>query len=218
VTPAAVAALVAAGVFAVGNWIAAARGARRLEFWCKPATMIALIVAACALDPAADAAARQWWFVAALVCSLAGDVLLMLDEETRPLFVPGLIAFLLAHVAYVVGFWTQGPTAVGFVIATVVVALVLVPLGYRIVTAAARADAGLRVPVASYIVVISVMVASALASGNAVAGLGAVLFAASDSMIGWNRFVRPFAAAGVAIMVTYHLGQAGLVLSLVRGS
>ena len=33
-------------------------------------------------------------------------------------------------------------------------------------------------------------------------------------MIAWNRFVRPFRGADVAIMVTYHLGQAGLVLSL----
>jgi uncharacterized membrane protein YhhN len=65
-------------------------------------------------------------------------------------------------------------------------------------------------------VVISAMLATALASGNAVAAVGAVLFVASDSMIAWDRFVRKFAWAPVAIMVTYHLGQAGLVASLVR--
>jgi hypothetical protein len=37
---------------------------------------------------------------------------------------------------------------------------------------------------------------------------------ASDSLIGETRFVRPWAGAGVAIMVTYHAGQALLVLSL----
>ena len=68
----------------------------------------------------------------------------------------------------------------------------------------------------AYIAVIAAMLASALASGNVVAAVGAALFVASDSMIAWNRFVRPFAAADVAIMVTYHLGQAGLVLSLLR--
>jgi hypothetical protein len=46
--------------------------------------------------------------------------------------------------------------------------------------------------------------------------VGASLFFASDSLIAWNRFVRPRAWAPVAIMVTYHLGQAGLVTSLVR--
>lgn len=38
----------------------------------------------------------------------------------------------------------------------------------------------------------------------------------SDAMIAWNRFVRPFRAADLGIMVTYHLGQAGLVLSLLH--
>jgi uncharacterized membrane protein YhhN len=49
-----------------------------------------------------------------------------------------------------------------------------------------------------------------------VAGVGAVLFVGSDSMIAWDRFVRPFAWAPLAIMVTYQLGQAGLVASLLR--
>jgi uncharacterized membrane protein YhhN len=65
-------------------------------------------------------------------------------------------------------------------------------------------------------VVISAMLATALAGGNVVAAVGAVLFVASDSMIAWDRFVAKFAWAPVAIMVTYHLGQAGLVASLLR--
>jgi uncharacterized membrane protein YhhN len=69
-------------------------------------------------------------------------------------------------------------------------------------------------PVIAYISVISAMVVSALASGNVAAGTGAVLFAGSDSLIAWDRFVRPLQWAPVAIMVTYHVGQALLVLSL----
>jgi hypothetical protein len=37
---------------------------------------------------------------------------------------------------------------------------------------------------------------------------------ASDSLIAWNRFVKPLSWAPVVIMVTYHMGQTGLVLSL----
>ena len=44
-------------------------------------------------------------------------------------------------------------------------------------------------PVAAYMVVIGAMVATALAVGNPLAAVGAVLFAASDSMIAWDRFV-----------------------------
>ena len=45
------------------------------------------------------------WFVAALVLSLAGDVFLMLPKD---LFVFGLGAFLLGHLAYIVGLHVDG--------------------------------------------------------------------------------------------------------------
>jgi uncharacterized membrane protein YhhN len=204
-----------AGVFAVGDWIAKARSQRVLEYVCKPATLVALIVAAGVLDPVADAQTRRAWFVAALVCSLAGDVLLMLPQD---LFVPGLAAFLVGHICYLVGFWTHGPSAFALAVAAIVVVGVVVPLGRTILTSIARAGlpVELRVAVAGYIAVISAMLATALATGNVVAGIGAALFVASDSMIAWDRFVRRLAWAPVAVMVTYHLGQAGLVASLLR--
>jgi uncharacterized membrane protein YhhN len=62
--------------------------------------------------------------------------------------------------------------------------------------------------------VISLMVASAIGTGHLLAVAGAASFYASDALIAWNRFVRGTAHAGVAIMVTYHLAQMGLVLSL----
>jgi uncharacterized membrane protein YhhN len=212
VTAIAAVALVLAALFAVGDWVAKATENRRLEYLCKPATLAFLIVVAATLDPAADASTRRAWFVAALVFSLAGDVLLMLP---RDLFVAGLAAFLAGHLCYVAGFWSQdAPTIAAFVVAVAIVVAVLAPVLVRIL-GAVRGTPDL-VPVTAYSVVIAVMLASAIASGNVVAALGATLFVASDSMIAWDRFVRPFPAAGVAIMVTYHLGQAGLVLSLLR--
>jgi uncharacterized membrane protein YhhN len=65
-------------------------------------------------------------------------------------------------------------------------------------------------------VVIGAMLATALAVGNPVAAVGAALFVASDSMIAWDRFVTKVPNGAVLIMVTYHLGQAGLVLSLLH--
>ena len=43
---------------------------------------------------------------------------------------------------------------------------------------------------------------------------GAVLFYASDGILGWNKFVEPVPHGRVAVMTTYHLGQIGLVLAL----
>ena len=211
-TGAAIAALIAAGGLAAGDWVARIRGNLRLEYLCKPATLAALIATAVALTPAPDAGARRTWFVVALVCSLAGDVLLMLPSD---LFVAGLAAFLVGHLCYVAGFWTHGPGGWAFLVAAAVVMVVVAPVAYRIL-GALQGRSGLGVPVALYIVVISVMLATALATRNAFAGLGAALFVSSDAMIAWNRFVRPFRVADLGIMVTYHLGQAGLVLSLLH--
>ena len=43
--------------------------------------------------------------------------------------------------------------------------------------------------------------------------MGALLFVLSDSLIGVNRFVSPFAGANIAIMLTYWLGQLGIAAS-----
>jgi uncharacterized membrane protein YhhN len=209
-TPAAIALAVAA-VFAIGDWVSRARDDRRLEYVCKPATLAALIATALLLDPELDA--QRAWFVAALVCSLAGDVLLMLPDDR---FVAGLAAFLAAHLCYLGGLWLRDPTWTALAVSALVVVAAVIPVALVVIRGArAEAGAALARPVAAYVVVISTMLVVALATRNVLAGAGAALFVASDSMIAWNRFVHAFTAASVAIMVTYHLGQAGLVLSLV---
>jgi uncharacterized membrane protein YhhN len=69
-------------------------------------------------------------------------------------------------------------------------------------------------PVVVYMAVISLMVASALATGIWLAAAGAIAVYASDYLIARTRFVQPERWGPVAIMVLYHLGQAGLVVSL----
>jgi len=216
--PPTAAALVAAAVFAVGDWLAVARRGttaawQRVEYVCKPATLAALVVAAATLDPAGGADARRGWFVAALVFSLLGDVLLMLPREQ---FLGGLLAFLVGHLCYIAGFWTDGPGVIAFLASAVIVAVAIGAVARRVLPAVRSTEPALVAPVAGYMGVIGVMVASAVAIGNPLAGAGAVLFAGSDSMIAWNRFVGEFPGAGLRIMVTYHLGQGLLVLSLLR--
>jgi len=203
--------LVAAGVVAVADWVAIGRGLERLEYVCKPGALVLLIGVALTLDPSqGDVRA---WFVAALVLSLAGDVFLMLPADR---FVPGLASFLLAHVAYVVGLNLDGGSVGALALAAIPVAAVATVLATRILSAMTTGgNRGLIGPVVAYMVVISAMVTSALASVNGWAVAGAVLFFASDALIAETRFVRPVTPGlRVAIMVTYHLGQAGLVLSL----
>jgi uncharacterized membrane protein YhhN len=202
--------LVATALTAIVDWIAVARGWTRVEYAAKPLTMVGLLGVALTIDPAySDMRAA---FVIALACSLVGDVFLMLPRDR---FVAGLAAFLAAHLAYTAGF-LLGPGSVGgLAIGALITAAVAVPFGVHVVRAVRRSAPAIVTPVAAYIVVISAMVASATGLGNGWAIVGAWLFFVSDALIGETRFVRPIPAGPVAIIVTYHLGQALLVLSLV---
>ena len=203
-----------AGALAVADWIAVSPSVRskRAEYVLKPATMIPLIAAAAILDPERDA--QRAVFFVALVLSLAGDVFLMLP---RDLFVAGLGSFLLGHIAYIGGFLLEPRTAGPTMIAVVLVVIAAATLGRRIITAArAGTDPAIAGPVAVYMAVISIMVVLAAGTAEAVAIAGAAIFFASDAMIAWDRFVKPFRWARPLIMATYHAAQALLVLSLTR--
>lgn len=215
---------VAVGVVArAGSTAGARHRARLVEYVAKPATMVLLALFLLALTAGGpQPRAQVWWFLAAVVLSLAGDVFLMLPGD---LFLPGLGSFLLAHVAYVVGILAFGHVESwsGPAMAWLLLVVTAIPLARRLI--GAIADAAERAAVALYMLVIGAMVASAwtlpwrsgvpLAAGLAGA-VGASLFFASDSMIGWRRFVRAFPGGDVLVIVTYHLGQIGLVLSLAR--
>jgi uncharacterized membrane protein YhhN len=205
--------LAIAGALAVADWIVVTPGRRdnRLEYLLKPGTMVALIVVAIALEP--ESAAQRSWFVAALILSLAGDVFLMLPAD---LFVAGLASFLLAHVAYIIGFVVAGFDAGTASIGLVIVALAAATLGVRIIQAVRTGHPALQLPVTIYMTVISVMVYAAFGSEEPLAIAGALVFYASDSVIAWDRFVEPKGWARPAIMSTYHVAQALLVLSLLR--
>jgi uncharacterized membrane protein YhhN len=202
--------LAATAVLAAADWFAVATDNKRLEYLCKPATMVALIGVAASLDPFSGAA--RTWFVVAIALSLLGDVFLMLPSDR---FVPGLASFLLAHVAYIVGLNIDGGSAGALAVSALVVATATVIVATPIVRAVWRGDDPMvRGPVVVYIAVIATMVTSALATGRPLAILGSLLFYGSDATIAWNRFVRPFGWARLFIIVTYHLGQTLLVLSL----
>ena len=138
--------------------------------------------------------------VAALVLSACGDVLLELN-----LFAPGLGSFLLAQLCYAGHFFSQRGTA-GLPYLRLALVLLL-PLAVSSQVLPATGD--MMVPVGIYMAVITLMgIGAALhRKPSTLLFTGALLFIASDCMIGFNRFVMPFSTARHAIMVTYYLGQ-----------
>lgn len=196
-------------VAAFVDWIAVDQDRAAIETLAKPLTMVALIAAVVAFD--VDEPSARAWFITALVLSLAGDLFLL---PGRDLFVQGLGAFLLAHLAYIVGLQVIGVELLPFLVGIAAAAGLVAAVGRPVLEAVRRQEPALSTPVTIYIVAISVMAASAWGTANLPAAAGASLFVASDALLAWNRFVEQYPWGRVAVIVTYHLGQIGLALSL----
>ncbi len=217
--------LIVAMILAAGDWLAVAGDRRRLELVFKPATMLALLVGVWAATRGADDGWQATFFLAGFALSLAGDVFLMLRGER--LFLAGLVAFLLAHVSYVVGFNPTPPPRSSFVVLIPVAATGAV-LFWRLARGLRqRAQQTMLLPVGVYSLAISLMLFSAWSTlfrpawgplRSWVAALGATLFFASDAMLAWDRFVSPFPMARLCVHVSYHLAQVALAASVLMAT
>lgn len=202
---------------AAGQALAVYQEKRRLEYFFKPAVMLCLLAF---LLPALMDSLPLRWFALGIFFSLLGDLLLI---EPERYFLHGLVAFLLAHLGYIIGFNLppMPPSALTFGLA-IFVALTVFPLIRRILLALrASGQRALRMPVQAYATVITLMLLSALltifrsdwASRAALlAASGAILFVASDVVLAWNKFVQPIPRGKLLNITLYHLGQILLTL------
>lgn len=155
-------------------------------------------------------------WMAALVFSWLGDVFLMFNES---FFIPGLVAFLIAHLAYLFLFSKIKPSEAlmkkSFGMAIFLTIIFFVSF-YRIIL---TETGGLFIPVLIYAVVIITMwlVAAHRSLRNPRSNYwlisGALLFVVSDSLLGYNKFVQSLPILHILIMLTYGLAQ----LSLFKG-
>ncbi len=212
-TPLAWALVALAVVAAAVDWYAVAAGRVALERFAKPAVLILLIAAALASAQAAPETLP--WLLAALLGSLAGDVLLLPGGR----FTGGLVAFLLAQLAYLVAFAQLPGGTVGLVLGVVLAVLLIAAVGRVIIRGAAKTGFGL--PVAVYLAAICGMAISATRAELPLAAIGAWLFVTSDATLGWDRFAAPAAKTQrqavmrrLAVITTYHAAQVLLVLAL----
>ncbi|HZI53615.1 MAG TPA: lysoplasmalogenase [Chitinophagaceae bacterium] len=169
------------------------------------------------------------WVVFALVFSWMGDVLLMFESANTIFFIFGLIAFLIAHIFYILlyeniiglenikkNYWLFIPVLIYYLLLIYILSPHL---------------ENMKWPVRVYGVVISYMLVQALQIGrinNRTAATimipGAVLFILSDSILAMNKFYQSFEQAGIAIMLTYGIAQllitvgaAGYITSASKG-
>jgi uncharacterized membrane protein YhhN len=195
--------VVAALCVALIDWWSVARDHNRTESLAKPLVMAALIAGIIVEGPGASG----WLVVLGLSCSLIGDVLLL---PTVDRFIAGLAAFLIGHVCFASGFLLEASVdAVPIVLGTSLAFVAALTVGRRIIRSATERDSRLARPVGAYIAVLCLMLASGFLPGPSSAS-GAVLFALSDAVLGWNRFVRPIKRGRLLTHIPYHLGQ-GLI-------
>ena len=169
-----------------------------------------LLIAKVALCLRAREIERRMAFalLAGLLVSAVGDVVIAY------VFVGGIAAFLLAHVAYLVAMGAPRGRPAHQLLASVPALLVGGSMGW-ILLVGGRVPAALTVPVAVYMVVISAMLARA--AGRAVLDprtresriflAGAALFVTSDSLIALSRWVITIPHPRAAILSTYFLAQ-----------
>ncbi len=196
-------------------WWAAWHGRRWWMAVSKPLPMIALLAIALSLPWQGS---RSVLVVAALVCGLLGDLVLLdppSGRPARPEQLPlGLGAFLVGHVAYGAAILLgpmAGPPFPWPVVAVVPVALMVAwRWGWPVI----RAAGALRFAVGVYEVVIVSLAIVASVSGGWLVLIGAALFVTSDLLLGRALFISPRRWSPTAVMATYHLAQGLLVAGL----
>ena len=146
-----------------------------------------------------------------LCLSLVGDVLLLFTDKR--VFMGGIFAFLLGHIAFTVAFFLRG-VALGPLEGSLLIALLLGGLVLRWLLPHAG---DLKGAVILYVLVISVMVPAAIGSavrtGAYLPAAGALAFYVSDLSVARDRFVRESFVNRLWGLPLYYFAQVLLALS-----
>jgi len=185
-----------------GLLFAEARGRAAARAVAKTAASLGFVGVALALGVRG---AYGRWMLAGLVLSVAGD-LFLLSKEKAP-FLAGLVAFLLAHLAYAAAFLPVSHPSPGVLLALLATgALVLRLLWPHL--------GSMRPAVSAYTAVITFMLWLALGVHRGEVAAGALLFYASDLLVARGAFVAPGKANQLVGWPLYYAGQYLLALSL----
>jgi uncharacterized membrane protein YhhN len=195
-----------------------------LHLWTKPALTGFLMVLVLACGPWRKASLKVLTLLA-LSFSMAGDVLLM-NDENESFFLFGLGAFLLAHIFYMSTFilTPRLPLEIPFLKRNPW--SVFLTAGYiGLLFRELKDDAGhMAGPVLFYAITIGLMLLMALNREKHVSPksfqlvlIGALLFVISDSLLAWNRFLHPIPNSPIWILGTYAWAQFLIVRGLIKG-
>ncbi|MBN1661819.1 MAG: lysoplasmalogenase [Anaerolineae bacterium] len=188
---------------------------RQVYLWKPLSTILVIVIALLSLTQPQARPAFTWWVTAGLILSLGGDVALMFKSSRA--FLIGLVLFLLAHVAYAIGFTLFN----GFHLEDLVTAVALLIIAAPIYLYLRPGLGRMHTPVVLYILVILIMLHRALSTffGDTftttqawLLSLGAILFFLSDLILAVDRFRHPFELSRLRLHL-YYAGQILIALS-----
>lgn len=189
---------------------------KSFHYLTKPLLVSSLIIFFLKQNPQHETRTKKL-VLSALIFSLIGDILLMFTETTSLFFIGGLLAFLTAHIMYILVFLKKRNITKKAV--TFMVLLLAYAIGLFYFLKDGLGD--LFIPVIIYMSVILMMVTTAFLREGSVSKnsyilvfLGAVFFITSDSLLALNKFHSPLPLSGIWIMTTYAIAQLFIVLGL----
>jgi len=162
----------------------------------------------------------------ALTFSWIGDILLIFTNNNQWFFITGLLAFLTAHIFYIVLFSKLGTSKPYKKNPLFWIGIILIIFYLKSILEMLLPTLGpLKIPVSFYAFTISVMFGFAwrgFISWNNNSRFyilfGAIAFIASDSFLAINKFHEPINNAAILIMSTYLAAQFGIVYGVIRFS
>ena len=156
----------------------------------------------------------------ALMASASGDAALAAEEDRW--FLPGLVAFLIAHLIYIALFAT-GSQGIGILAAEPLrglwAVLIVIAAGALLAKLIPAVPAAMRAPVVVYALAIAAMGVMAVTVPGYGVAIGASLFIASDAILAVRKYLMaetsPHAAwAGYAVWALYYAAQATITLAI----
>ncbi len=167
----------------------------------KPLTTL-LVIGTAFMLPAVDASYARMIEIALVFC-LLGDIALMFHGDAA--FIAGLSSFLVGHLLFAAAFLHGVPSLMPGHLAWIGGLFGAIGL-YILMPRVGR----LRIPVVAYIAVLLAMWLAADARLTQIGGesamrvlIGASVFIASDSLLAWDRFVKPLPISQPLILGTY---------------
>ena len=166
----------------------------------------------------------NWLILLGLIGGLIGDIMLMLPDKhgDKKYFRIGLIAFLMGHIFYIVGFLLSISSITDIPWWVILIVLQAIAYGIGIYRSLIPHTGEMKKPVSVYIIIIILMEisASCLFGSGTLTGviillIGVTLFMISDTINAFNRFKQPIPYERIITMSTYLLGQFLIILGLI---